>query len=422
MDHLLLHDRAIACRVDDFVVRRMGGTIRVLRRARGYAPAPLALPAGFAGAPRVLAMGGELKNSFCLLRDGHAILSHHIGDLENSLTLADYTRAIEQYLGLFGHDAQTVAIDPHPEYLSSKLGIERIERDGGRSSRCSITTRMSRPAWRRTGWRSMRQCSAWRSTGLALAPTQRCGAASSCSPTISAIGAWRASSRSPCRAARGRSGTLAQHLRPYRRRDGMGAFRFTLSPNGTVPVPGGQADRVLDGMIARGVNAPLASSCGRLFDAVAAAAGVCPECAQYEGQAAAEFEALAASGTDDAYRFALVAEAGMLVIEPRPMWLALLDDIAAAVPVPVLSARFHAGLAIAIDATVAALRQADPEAAATNRIALTGGVFQNRILLEQVIERLAARGLTVLTHRDIPANDGGLALGQAAVAAARSVA
>jgi hydrogenase maturation protein HypF len=175
-------------------------------------------------------------------------------------------------------------------------------------------------------------------------------------------------------------------------------------------------------MIARGVNAPPASSCGRLFDAAAAAAGVCRERALYEGQAAAEFEALAAPGHEGAYEFALVTRAGLLIVEPRPMWLALLDDIAADTPVPVISARFHAGLAIAIAETVATVRRNDPEAAATDRVALTGGAFHNRILLEQVTGHLSARGLTVLTHRDVPAGDGGLALGQAAAAAARMVA
>ena len=130
VDHLLLHDRDIACRVDDSVVRRMGGAVRVMRRARGYAPATLRLPAAFARAPGVLAMGGEVKNSFCLLRDGNAILSHHIGDLEDSRTLTDYIGAIARYMALFEHHADLVAIDPHPDYLSSKLGIERAGRDG----------------------------------------------------------------------------------------------------------------------------------------------------------------------------------------------------------------------------------------------------------------------------------------------------
>ena len=174
-------------------------------------------------------------------------------------------------------------------------------------------------------------------------------------------------------------------------------------------------------MIARGVNAPLSSSCGRLFDAVAAAAGLCRDRALYEGQAAMMLEAAADSEAADddraAYPFAIAEapSAGLLHLDPAPMWPALLDDLAAGTPVPLIAARFHAGLAIGIARMVAALR-------VSGRVALSGGVFQNKLLLEQVMRRLTAQGLDVLTHRLVPANDGGLALGQAAVAAARLLA
>ncbi len=119
-DYLLLHDREIARRVDDSVTRTLAGAPRVLRRARGYAPAPLRLPVGFADAVPVLAMGGESKNTFCLLRDGEAIVSHHIGDLENALTYRDFEEALGSYEHLFEHDARRVAVDLHPEYLSTQ--------------------------------------------------------------------------------------------------------------------------------------------------------------------------------------------------------------------------------------------------------------------------------------------------------------
>ncbi|MGH7211630.1 MAG: hypothetical protein ACREF1_09245, partial [Acetobacteraceae bacterium] len=172
----------------------------------------------------------------------------------------------------------------------------------------------------------------------------------------------------------------------------------------------------VEGMIARGVNAPLASSCGRLFDAVAAAVGLCADRVQYEGQAAMQLQAAAErAGTaeDGAYPFAIArpAPGAALHLDPAPMWSALLDDIAAGTATERIAARLHAGLADAIARLVATL-------APPGRIALSGGSFQNRRLLEQVMERLAARGFDVLTHRAVPANDGGLALGQAAVAAA----
>ncbi len=185
---------------------------------------------------------------------------------------------------------------------------------------------------------------------------------------------------------------------------------------------------VLDGMIARGVNAPLASSCGRLFDAVAAAVGVCREHADYEGQAAAEFEALVDAGTlareDDRHGYAFAIErlesVDLPYVEPRPMWQALLGDLAAATPVPVIAARFHKGLAAAIVRMVDALRQRDRDMVPITAVALSGGVMQNRVLLDLLIPRLEALGLRVLTHALVPANDGGLALGQAVIAAARA--
>jgi hydrogenase maturation protein HypF len=167
----------------------------------------------------------------------------------------------------------------------------------------------------------------------------------------------------------------------------------------------------LDGMIDRGVNAPLASSCGRLFDAVAAAIGLCRDRAEYEGQPAIELETLADPDERGAYPFAVAGMGGSLVIDPAPMWRALLADQA---PVAVRAARFHNGLAVAIGAMVGRLQRTT----GVDTVALSGGVFHNKRLLEQVTEQLSPLGLRVLTHRLVPAGDGGLALGQAAIAAA----
>lgn len=190
---------------------------------------------------------------------------------------------------------------------------------------------------------------------------------------------------------------------------------------------------LLDGMLAKGVNSPLASSCGRLFDAVAAAVGICRERALYEGQAAVEFEALvderALEEEDDAraYPFTIsdLTTSGLPCVESLAMWTALLDDLALGTPVPRIAARFHKGLAMVIVRMVVELSQASrPQNGGkpVNTVALSGGVFHNRILLEQVTTRLAGQGFSVLTHRQVPANDGGLSLGQAVVAAARSLA
>ena len=194
----------------------------------------------------------------------------------------------------------------------------------------------------------------------------------------------------------------------------------------------GKPRAVLDAMLAKGLNSPLASSCGRLFDAVAAAAGVCRERALYEGQAAVEFEALvdakalAAEGDEMAYPFAIAhaAAGGLPQLDPRPMWLVLLRDLQLGTALPLIAARFHKGLAIVIAHLVDALdREAGRMDSDTPRtVVVSGGVFQNRVLLEQLLMRLERDGFSVLTHRQVPANDGGLALGQAAIAAARALA
>ena len=184
---------------------------------------------------------------------------------------------------------------------------------------------------------------------------------------------------------------------------------------------------LLDAMIGRKINSPLASSCGRLFDAVAAALGLCFERQAYEGEAAMRLEAAAqmarSAGCDDnaAYPFAISsAPGGLMEIDPAPMWNSLIGDGAAGVPTAHIALRFHRGLAEALVATATGQASADmPRFAA---VALSGGCFQNRILLETAMDGLRAAGFTVLAHAEVPANDGGLALGQAAIGAARLLA
>ena len=412
-DHFLLHDRDIARRVDDSVVRVMGGAPRVLRRARGYAPAPLKLPPGFAAAPPILAMGGELKNSFALLRDGEIVLSHHMGDLENAPIFADYRRSIEQYRRLFAHTPRAVAVDRHPDYLSTKLGIELAARDA-----LPVIEVQHHHA-------HLAACMAENGVALDAPPVLGIvldGLGWGDDDTIWGgeflLGDYRTFRRLAHLKPVAMPGGAQAIREPWRNTyahiaAAIGWKRF-IAEYGRTELAAYLADKpiaTLETMIARGVNAPLASSAGRLFDAVAAAAGLCRDRARYEGEAAMMLEA-AAGGTiandDAAYDF---AGAGG-VLDPAPLWPALLADLAATTPVGVIAARFHTGLAIAIARMVEAL-------GVRGRVALSGGVFQNRLLLEQVIGRLAALGREILTHRAVPANDGGLAFGQAAIAAAR---
>lgn len=421
-DHFLLHDRDIERRVDDSVVRRMAGAVRVLRRARGYAPAPLPMPRGFGAAPPILAMGGELKAAFCLLRDAQAVLSHHMGDLENAPTFADYARSIERYRTLFAHTPRVVAVDRHPDYLSTKLGLELAARDAARligvqHHHAHIAACMAENgvaldaspvvgiALDGLGWGG--DGTIW--GGEFLLADYRGFRRLACFKPVAMPGGAQAS-REPWRNA------YAHIVAAIGWQDFAAEYRQTE----LVRYLAGKPLATIDGMIARGVNAPLASSCGRLFDAVAAAVGLCRDRVQYEGQAAMQLEAAAerAESEDDgaAYPFAIVHPdpAGPLHLDPAPMWPALLDDVATETSVERIAARFHTGLAIAIARMVGVL-------GAAGRVALSGGTFQNRLLLEQMTGRLAGQGFEVLTHRTVPANDGGLALGQAAVAAARII-
>ena len=433
-DFFLFHDRDIARRVDDSVVRVVAGEARVLRRARGYAPAPLRLPAGFDRAPAVLTMGGELKNTFCLLRDGHAVISHHIGDLEDARALADYRQSVDRYLELFEQQPVAIAIDLHPEYLSSKIGRDLAGQRG--IEHIAVQHHHAHLA----------ACLAENGVPLDAAPVfgvMLDGLGLGDDGTLWGGEFLRADYRTSTRLATfkpvampGGAQCIAEpwrntyaHLmaamswRDFAMRNaGLELFAFLdAKPRAT-----------LDAMIGRNVNSPLASSCGRLFDAAAAAAGVCRERALYEGQAAIEFEALvdpATLGSEEdslAYPFVIarMKDTQMPYVEPRPMWQALLGDLARATPVPVIAARFHKGLAIVIAKMIDELSRhasGGNSGEPTRTVALSGGVFQNRILLEQVIARLESLHFRVLTHRQVPANDGGLSLGQAAVAAARLI-
>ncbi|CAN5316423.1 carbamoyltransferase HypF [soil metagenome] len=419
---MLGHDRAIVNRVDDSVVRVADGAPRVLRRARGMAPAPFELPDGFANAPELLAMGGELKNTFCLLTGGKALLSQHMGDLEDAATWADYVRNLSLYAGLYEHEPELIAVDLHPEYLASKLGRERADRDGlalevvqhhhAHIASCMLENDVpldARPVLgiALDGLGAGADGTIWGGEFLLAdyAQFERVG--------------WLTPVRMP-------GGAQAIH-EPWRNAwahlvAAVGRKRL-LSEYRSLPFVEFLHSKPLDAyaaLLETGVASPLASSCGRLFDAVAAAVGICRECAHYEGQAAIELEACADAGTletDDGYRFDISSQAGgALNLGYESFWPALLDDLAGGADAGVVSARFHRGLATAlVELAVRLAARASPAPA----IALSGGVFQNRLLHEQVAAGLRATGLQVLSQSQVPANDGGLALGQAAVAAAR---
>ncbi|MCF7989946.1 MAG: carbamoyltransferase HypF [Thiohalocapsa sp.] len=417
-DAFLLHDRAIVNRVDDSVTRIMDGSLRMLRRARGYAPAPLPLPPGFEEAPPVLAMGGELKSTICLLRDGQAVLSQHLGDLEDARTAAEYARTVDLYRQVFNHSPSVVAIDLHPNYRASVTGRAIADAEGVpviaiQHHRAHVASVLADNGWPLDGgpvvgvaldgsgygddgsiwggewlvgdYRSLRRVGHLRRTALP-------------GGTRAILEPWR---------------TLFAHIVEH---FGWDAFLGRFGDLGIAKRLSERRPDVLNAMIERGLNTPRTSSCGRLFDAVAAALGICADGIVYEGQAAIELEALCRRCTtvEPGYRLAIVEEDGARILDSGPMWSALFADLSKGVAPATIAARFHAGVADAVT-ELSCLIAADR---GIGSVALSGGVFQNRTLFERVCSGLRGRGLRVLSHRLVPMNDGGLALGQAVVAAA----
>lgn len=432
-DYFLLHNRDIARRVDDSVARVVLGTPRLIRRGRGHAPASFPLPAGFAQAPPLIAVGGELKNTFCLLAGGQAILSHHMGDLAEARTFLDFRQSLDQYLDLFQLAPCAVAVDRHPEYLSGKLGraladerdlsCVEIQHHHAHIASCLADNGVALDtgpvlgvALDGLGFGDDRTF--WGGEFL-LADYRESRRLATFKP-VALLGGEQAM-REPWRNSYAHLMAEMGWSRLAMNYAELDLYRFLDA----------RPRELLDRMLASEINSPLASSCGRLIDAAAAAAGVCRERALYEGQAAIEFEALIDPVTlereDDelAYPFAIprLRTSGMPYVEPLAMWQALLGDLILETPVPVIAARFHKGLAIIIARMVEKLSRHESGGHAPIRtVALSGGVFQNRTLLEQVTARLAALDFRVLSHSHVPTNDGGLALGQAVIAAARSLA
>lgn len=416
-DAFLLHDRDIVNRVDDSVARVMDGAPRLLRRARGYAPAPLPLPKGFDATVPVLALGGELKSTICLVRDGQAVLSQHLGDLHDARTSEEYRRTILLYRGLFQHQPGAIAVDLHPGYRASALGREMASTEGlplieVQHHRAHVAAVMADNRWPIDGGPVI---------GIALDGSGY-GDDGSIWGGEWLVGDYQQLTRVGHLRPVALPGGTRAILEPWRNlfaqiveTMGWDAFERRFSTIDVAASLRARPIELLSKMIAQGVNSPLTSSCGRLFDAVAAALNICADGIAYEGQAAIELEALCGDVPQGpGYPFALLDHGAVWVLDPAPMWEELFSDLADTVPAARIGARFHAGLAEAVVELSARIAAAHDIKAA----ALSGGVFQNRTLFEHVCNGLRARGLEVLSHRRVPSNDGGLAFGQAAAAAA----
>ena len=405
-DAFLMHNRDIHIRCDDSVVRVFDDRpsfIYPIRRSRGYSPLPVKLPFD---APQILAAGSELKNTFCITNKNYAFLSHHIGDMENYETLKSYEESVEHFEKLFRVTPQAIAYDLHPNYLATRYALERAEREnipaiGVQHHHAHIAA---------------------------------CLAEHGLNGTRPVIGvAFDGTGYGEDGALWGGEILIADY-RSYQRRFHLEYF----------PLPGGDAavkkpartalallhsldlewdeklrpvaefsakeQTILRAQLERKINTPLTSSIGRLFDAAAALAGV-RQSVNYEGQAAIEFEALADSDEDGEYPF----EFDQDQIQVRTAVEALIHDVKIGIHKSKISARFHYGLAACVLEACSKIRSETN----IDEVALSGGVWQNITLLRRTLSLLKQAGFRVYIHREVPANDGGLSLGQAVIATAR---
>jgi hydrogenase maturation protein HypF len=411
-DMWLMHDRDIVNRLDDSLLRMDHGGPSILRRGRGFAPAPVPLHTAFADAPPTLAMGAELKSTFCLLKNGQAIPSQHMGDLTTAETYADFRAKIALFGALYDFAPQVIAVDQHPDYLSTRWGAQLAKQTGA-----ALVKVQHHHA-------HMVSCLAEHavppddalSVGVILDGTGF-GADGTIWGGEVLLGDYHGFERKAHvqpialpggeHAARAPWRNLVAHLIAVFGED----WEHQIAGTPVSKMLAGKPTALIGQMIKQGVNAPLASSTGRLFDAVAAALGIAFDLQHFEGQAAMELEALMGEQRVSTGYPAEVL--GLGIISWKPLWLGLIADLRSGARPATIAARFHLGLANALVGIVTRIA-ADAQ---TYRIVLSGGVLQNRFLMHALVEKLHAQGLTVLHHKNLPANDGGIALGQACCAA-----
>ncbi|MDQ5809757.1 MAG: carbamoyltransferase HypF [Actinomycetota bacterium] len=409
-DYFLIHDRPIHMRCDDSVVRVVRGQTYQIRRSRGYAPAPLRVAEGFG--QHTLACGGELKNTFCVAKEGHTFLSHHIGDLENYETLRSFQEGVEHYCRLFDVQPELVAHDLHPEYLSTKYARELEETGlpavGVQHHHAHIASCLAdneRPsaesvigvALDGTGYGT--DGAVW--GGEFLEGSIETGFVRRAHLEYAPMPGGTAAIREPWRMA------IAQLVSLY------GEEEVLKLPLGAVRRSGERNVRLIARLVEHGLNTPPTSSAGRLFDAVAALVGV-PGSRRttYEGQAAVELELAADGPAGRGYPFRLLPDEGGWVVETLGIVAGVVEDLLAGRGAGEISSRFHRTVAEMVAAGCGEIR----ERGGAGAVALSGGTFQNLLLMEQVVELLRGKGFTVYRHRRVPTNDGGLSLGQAMLA------
>jgi hydrogenase maturation protein HypF len=400
-DRFLVHDRPIATRTDDSVVRVVREGPLMLRRSRGYVPARLELP--IASPSPLLGAGAEQKNAFCLASDTRAWPSHHIGDIKNFETLQSLRDGVAHFERLFEVTPEVVAHDLHPDYLSTRYAQEREEEGlvlhGVQHHHAHLAATLAEH-----GETGPAVGAIYDGTGYGTDGTIWGGEL-----LVGGLESYERVGRLVTAKMPGGERAIAE---PWRM-----ACSWLTQMRAPLPPAFEDIEQPRWNMVARmsmtGMGSPTTSSAGRLFDAVAALCGIRLE-VTYEGQAAIEFEALADPAGGEPYPFPMEAKE-MIVLNPRPTLMAILADIRSGTPVPTISARFHQTMAQATaEACVIAAERAE-----VGIVVLSGGVFQNRLLMRLTATALEDAGLRVLTPRLLPPNDGQIAYGQVAVVAAQ---
>ena len=425
-DVFLMHNRPIQTRCDDSVLRVFdfgsGSQVNAglltqstptaslfLRRSRGYAPDPILLPWEF---PPVLATGPEIKNTFCLTRDRYAFISQHVGDMENFETLQSFETGIQEYEHIFRIHPQLIACDLHPNYLATRYAIQRAEKESipyiavqhhhAHIASCMADNGLPPDqavigiAFDGTGYGT--DGAIW--GGEFLFANYR-GFQRFAHLTYMPLSGGDAAIRKISRLALAYLKEVGVECKPD-----LPSYLALSS-----------AERsALYAQLEHRLNTPLTSSMGRLFDVVAALVGVRQQI-NYEAQAAIELEALVDPEEKNSYQFGLhPAQLGVQTpcpIDIAPVLRAILDDLDRQLPSARISARFHNSVVALVHRVVLAMRSLYN----ADQVVLSGGVWQNMVLLRNTVEILQQEGFEVFIHRQVPTNDGGIALGQAAIAA-----
>lgn len=399
-DWFLLHNREIHTRVDDSVVRVFDGKERTLRRSRGYAPHPIDLGTS---SMEILGCGGELKNTFCLTKGGYAFLSQHIGDLENFETLVFFQETLDQIKKLFRVAPRAVAYDLHPLYMSSKfarsLDVEKkvgVQHHHAHIASCMVENglrdKLIGVAFDGTGYGSDDQIWGGEFLIADFAGFERCAHF-----RYIPLAGGDAAVRQPWRSA-------------------LGWLRETFGENG-IPMDLSSWKRIpseklaiVQQMMSRGVNTVQTSSCGRLFDAVASILGLRQE-TSFEGQAAIQLEMNTLDGIEERYPFE-IGLGSPWQIDFRPTIETIVRDVQQNIERGAIASKFHNTVAAAIVAGCERIRKQEK----LNRVCLSGGAFQNMYLLTRSVATLRSCGFDVYLHSKVPPNDGGISLGQVAIA------